>query len=320
MKAEKTRILDEKMAKRLQDEEIEQAVVREKQEKENLERDKVLQQQYDQKQENIDWNVIAKQMQEKHLDNIRKYKIAHFKGMTYDQVRPIFEREYNKVQTFLKPNRDEEPAKKRDAEETLLQDSFKKLRAEVEALGLQVEEDSKVARDLVMKIFLKANQLKTLELMLFKTSRKYTKGLQLVVEVLVLLVQDVPLGGEMDELLENLIFDDEEELHVFMDDDEDVWDEDKEWLMAPVTSPRATVTVSGTYEVGEPAELQIETRVQQVESRVDTYPSVQMYKLLTVASLIFWQWQQPSLAVGTYTASGNSNMAVGTPYAFYSQE
>nr|GEZ88150.1 hypothetical protein [Tanacetum cinerariifolium] len=25
-----------------------------------------------------------------------------------------------------------------------------------------------------------------------------------------------------------------------------------------------------------------------------------------LASLIFWQWQQPSLAVGTYTASGNT--------------
>nr|GEZ38714.1 putative reverse transcriptase domain-containing protein [Tanacetum cinerariifolium] len=42
----------------------------------------------------------------------------------------------------------------------------------------------------------------------------------------------------------------------------------------------------------------------------------------------FWQWhlfssgsgKQPSLAVGTYTASGNSNLAVGIPYAFYSQQ
>nr|GEW64204.1 integrase, catalytic region, zinc finger, CCHC-type, peptidase aspartic, catalytic [Tanacetum cinerariifolium] len=42
-------------------------------------------------------------------------------------------------------------------------------------------------------------------------------------------------------------------------------------------------------------------------------------KLLAVASLIFWQWQQPSLAVETYTASGNSNLAVGMPCAFYSQ-
>nr|GEX54992.1 putative ribonuclease H-like domain-containing protein [Tanacetum cinerariifolium] len=54
MKVEKARILDEQLAKRLQDEEIEQAAARERQEKEDLERTKVLQQQYDQKQENID--------------------------------------------------------------------------------------------------------------------------------------------------------------------------------------------------------------------------------------------------------------------------
>nr|GEY68608.1 hypothetical protein [Tanacetum cinerariifolium] len=132
MKAKKAKLLDEHMAKRLHDEEVEQ-------------------------------------MQEKHLDNIRKYqslkrklisvdqarknmivylknmvgyKIAHFKGMTYDQVRPIFEREYNKVQTFLKSDRDEEPAKKRGAEETLLQKSFKKLIAEVKASGSHSTQDT----------------------------------------------------------------------------------------------------------------------------------------------------------------------------------
>nr|GEV70746.1 hypothetical protein [Tanacetum cinerariifolium] len=49
MKAEKQRILDEQIAKRLQDEEIEQAAARERHEKEDLGRAKVLQQQYDQK-------------------------------------------------------------------------------------------------------------------------------------------------------------------------------------------------------------------------------------------------------------------------------
>nr|GEW69679.1 retrovirus-related Pol polyprotein from transposon TNT 1-94 [Tanacetum cinerariifolium] len=124
---------EEKMAKRLQDEEIEQAAAREKQEKEDLERDKVLQQQYDQKQENIDWNVVAEQMQEKHLDNIKKYQCLKRKPIS---VRIIFEREYNKVQTLFLPDKDvEEPSKKRVAKETLLQESFKKLRAEVEVSG-----------------------------------------------------------------------------------------------------------------------------------------------------------------------------------------
>nr|GEZ98672.1 reverse transcriptase domain-containing protein [Tanacetum cinerariifolium] len=42
-------------------------------------------------------------------------------------------------------------------------------------------------------------------------------------------------------------------------------------------------------------------------------------KLLAVGSLFFWQWEHLPLAVGTYTASGNSLLAVGMPCAFYSQ-
>nr|GEX39834.1 hypothetical protein [Tanacetum cinerariifolium] len=75
-----------------------------------------------------------------YLKNMAGYNIQHFKGMTYDQVRPIFEREYSSVQTFLKSDRDKEPTKKRAAKETLLQESFKKLRAEVKVLeALQVK-------------------------------------------------------------------------------------------------------------------------------------------------------------------------------------
>nr|GEY78711.1 hypothetical protein [Tanacetum cinerariifolium] len=48
--------------------------------------------------------------------------------------------------------------------------------------------------------------------------------------------------------------------------------------------------------------------------------SIHLCKLLAVASLIFWQWQQPSMVVRTYTASGNSILAVGMPCAFYSQQ
>nr|GEZ78980.1 integrase, catalytic region, zinc finger, CCHC-type, peptidase aspartic, catalytic [Tanacetum cinerariifolium] len=43
-------------------------------------------------------------------------------------------------------------------------------------------------------------------------------------------------------------------------------------------------------------------------------------KLLAVGSPFFWQWEHPPLAVGTYTASGNSLLEVGMPYAFYSQQ
>nr|GEV22150.1 hypothetical protein [Tanacetum cinerariifolium] len=164
MKVEKAKLLDEHIAKRLHDEEVEQAVAREREEKDDLERA-----QYDDKEENIDWNDIAEQVQEKHLYNIRKYqnlkrkpvsiaqarkniiiylknmvgyKLEHFRGMTYDKVRPIFKREYKKVQTLFKPNKDvEEPQKKRVAEETLLQESFKKLKA-VKVLGSESTQET----------------------------------------------------------------------------------------------------------------------------------------------------------------------------------
>nr|GEU91256.1 putative reverse transcriptase domain-containing protein [Tanacetum cinerariifolium] len=94
MKAKKARLLDEQMAKRLHDEEVEQAAGREKPEQDDFKRAQELQQ------------------------------------------------EYNKFQTFPKPDRDEEPTKKRVTKETLLQESFKKIRAEVKVLGSHSTHDT----------------------------------------------------------------------------------------------------------------------------------------------------------------------------------
>ncbi|GKE54393.1 hypothetical protein Tco_1489549, partial [Tanacetum coccineum] len=79
--------------------------------------------------------------------------------------------------------------------------------------------------------------------------------------------EDVPLEGEMGEPMEiaegaeeaglSLFFgddtDDDDDQDVWDSDDEDVWESNDEWLMAPVTPLRATVTLSSTYEVGEPS-------------------------------------------------------------------
>nr|GEW14694.1 reverse transcriptase domain-containing protein [Tanacetum cinerariifolium] len=87
------------MAKMLHDEEVEKAAAKEKQEKDYLEK--------------------LKGYNNSMMTN--RYKMEHFRGMTYDKVRPIFERKYNKVQTLFKLDKDvEEPQKKRVAEETLL--------------------------------------------------------------------------------------------------------------------------------------------------------------------------------------------------------
>ncbi|GJS23522.1 hypothetical protein Tco_0452154 [Tanacetum coccineum] len=117
-----------------------------------------LQKQLDEREEtdNIDWNTVAEQVQERQSDTIKRYqtlkkkpvlvaqarknmmiylknmagyKMGYFKGMSYDEIRPIFEEEYNKIQTLFKKDTKVEKTKtKRIAEETLLQESFKKLR------------------------------------------------------------------------------------------------------------------------------------------------------------------------------------------------
>ncbi|GJR55888.1 retrovirus-related pol polyprotein from transposon TNT 1-94 [Tanacetum coccineum] len=96
------------------------ALEQQEQERANLEAALKLQIQFDQEikeADDIDWNKIVKQVQERQL------------GMSYDQIRPIFEKEYNKVQTLFKKDSEvSKPEKKRVIEEALLQESFKKLR------------------------------------------------------------------------------------------------------------------------------------------------------------------------------------------------
>ncbi|GJX34330.1 retrovirus-related pol polyprotein from transposon TNT 1-94 [Tanacetum coccineum] len=115
-----------------------------------------LQKQLDEREEtdNIDWSIMAEQVQKRQSDTIKRYqtlkkkpvsvaqarknmmiylknmagyKMGYFKGMNYDEVRPMFEKEYNKIQTLFKKDTEVEKTK-RVAEETLLQESFKKLR------------------------------------------------------------------------------------------------------------------------------------------------------------------------------------------------
>nr|GEX09655.1 retrovirus-related Pol polyprotein from transposon TNT 1-94 [Tanacetum cinerariifolium] len=77
IKAEKARLLDEQMAKRLHDEEVKQAAAREKQEQNDFKRAQC----YNSTQARK--NMIV------YLKNMVGYKITHFKGMTYDQDTPI---------------------------------------------------------------------------------------------------------------------------------------------------------------------------------------------------------------------------------------
>ncbi|GKB34164.1 hypothetical protein Tco_0879106, partial [Tanacetum coccineum] len=63
-----------------------------------------------------------------YLKNMAGYKMNSFKGMSYEEIKPIFKEEYWKVQTLFKKDTDVEITKtKRVTEETLLQKRFKKL-------------------------------------------------------------------------------------------------------------------------------------------------------------------------------------------------
>nr|GEX09138.1 hypothetical protein [Tanacetum cinerariifolium] len=53
-------------------------------------------------------------------------------------------------------------------------------------------------------------------------------------------------------------------------------------------------------------------------STVDMGKKGKVVKSSTLGSPFLWQWEHPPLAVGNYTASGNSLLAVGMPCAFYS--
>nr|GEV71771.1 hypothetical protein [Tanacetum cinerariifolium] len=193
------------------EEEVQIAAAGDKQEKADLKRAQVLQKQ---KYQNLKKKHVSITQARKnmiiYLKNMTGYKMEYFREMTYDKVKPMFKREYKKVQTLFKPDKDvKEPKKKRVAEEILLQESFKKLKAvkvsssestqettfndlkemseedgqnmlkiipvsefKVKALQVkypiidweiytEVEEDNKMARDLVMKIFMKANKPKS---------------------------------------------------------------------------------------------------------------------------------------------------------------
>nr|GEY80002.1 hypothetical protein [Tanacetum cinerariifolium] len=180
---------------------------------------------------------------------------------------------------------------------------------------------------------------------------------------------DVPLGGEVDEPM----VDPEVNEEVMVDDD---WDVKVEWLMAPVTPPRATMTVSSTYKVRGPSTVaiegpsfpfptpglpvpptvikdlgtrlgnvkyrhgvltrkieetvqvvsrleEIETRVQQVESRLDTDPSGQMtvpgQNVQTLQTALH-ETELQNQQLRTRVAEMESHMGIVMPYMLWMEE
>ncbi|GJW19574.1 hypothetical protein Tco_0027010 [Tanacetum coccineum] len=123
---------DEKVAQKLNDKEMARAAAREEQERidfeKALEQSDTIRRCQTLKKKPVSLAQARKNMMI-YLKNMDGYKMGYFKGMSYDEIRPIFEEEYNKIQTLFKKDTEVEKTKtKRIAEETLLQESFKKLR------------------------------------------------------------------------------------------------------------------------------------------------------------------------------------------------
>ncbi|GKC03727.1 hypothetical protein Tco_0995337 [Tanacetum coccineum] len=192
--------------------EMARAAAREEQERIDFEKALELQKQLDEREEtdNIDWNTVAEQVQERQSDTIKRYqtlkkkpvsvaqarknmmiylknmagyKMGYFKGMSYDEIRPIFEEEYNKIQTLFKKDTEVEKTKtKRIAEETLLQESFKKLRtteaSRSEPIQEQPTEEPKELSEEDLKKMLEivpVEEIKAEALIHTEGSRKYWK-------------------------------------------------------------------------------------------------------------------------------------------------
>nr|GEX41109.1 putative ribonuclease H-like domain-containing protein [Tanacetum cinerariifolium] len=188
MKAKKVRILDEQMAKRLQDEEIEQAVQTflksdrdEEPTKKRAAKETLLQESFKKLRAKVEVSG-SYSTQQQETPTVDPAKISKEDVQNMLQIIPVAEFKVEALQVkhhiFMLIEKDYP-----------LTDAVLLFMLSAK---LQVDKDCKMAKDLVMKIFMKANKPKsrrTLELMLFKTSRKYTKGLLLLVEELVLLVQ-----------------------------------------------------------------------------------------------------------------------------------
>ncbi|GJV82213.1 hypothetical protein Tco_1518083 [Tanacetum coccineum] len=130
--------------------------------------------------DDIDWNAIAEQVQERESDTIKRYqtlkkkpvsvaqarknmmiylknivgyKMNYFKGMSYDEIRPIFEEEYNNIQTFFKKLRAAEASRSEPIQEQKTEESQELSKEELQKLLVTVP---------VKEIYVEALQVKYL--------------------------------------------------------------------------------------------------------------------------------------------------------------
>ncbi|GJT69036.1 hypothetical protein Tco_1028322 [Tanacetum coccineum] len=93
---------DEELAQKLHAKELAKSTARQEQEKYDFEKSLELKKQLDEREENRSFSVVeVKKNMYMYLKNQGGYKLSHFKGMKYEDIRPIFERTWDQNHDFV---------------------------------------------------------------------------------------------------------------------------------------------------------------------------------------------------------------------------
>nr|GEX24611.1 hypothetical protein [Tanacetum cinerariifolium] len=134
--------LDEELAQKFYAKELEKEEARQKQERYNLERALELQRQLDQRKENVPKGDQAKEIDWNDPQNQGGYKQSYFKGMKYEDIRPLFERIWDQVHTFVPKDFEIEREVMKRARFDLQQGSSKKQRLDQQTKETEEEAEA----------------------------------------------------------------------------------------------------------------------------------------------------------------------------------
>nr|GEW69156.1 hypothetical protein [Tanacetum cinerariifolium] len=107
-----------------------------------------------------------------YLKNMAGFKMNFFKGMTYSEIRPLFEKHYNLIQAFLEKEEEELTVQYKEIEEEEITFDTLHSGANVNNVRLKVEEESKISLDLLSD----GDNLKLKKLDLIMDDIKFKRG------------------------------------------------------------------------------------------------------------------------------------------------
>ncbi|GJR96081.1 hypothetical protein Tco_0268255 [Tanacetum coccineum] len=153
---------DEELAQKLYAKELAKSTTRQEQEKYDFEKALELQKQLDEREENRSFFVaeVGKNMC-MYLKNQGGYKLSHFKGMKYEDIRPIFERVWDQNQAFVpKDSEIEKEVKKRSGFIQKQSTKEEKEKKKDEESSKQVEEETVQKEDVIPEQVVKESSRK----------------------------------------------------------------------------------------------------------------------------------------------------------------